>query len=145
MTNNKPNILVLCTGNSCRSQMAEGYLRHYAGDKFNVHSAGTRPADEVNPIAVQVMKEDGIDISGQSPKGVKTYLGLMPVRYVIIVCDGANEACPRIWPGMHERLFWPFDDPATFVGSDADTLNEFRKVRNEIKQQILNWLETEWN
>lgn len=140
---NNPNILVLCTGNSCRSQIAEGYLRHYAGDQFGVHSAGTDPKEQVHPLAVKVMAEGGVDISKQYPKHLKQFLGHMPVRYLAIVCDGANESCPRIWPGNQERLFWPFDDPAAFVGSEKDTLNEFRRVRDEIKQHILTWLETE--
>ena len=137
----KPNLLVLCTGNSCRSQIAEGYLKHFAGDQFNVHSAGTEPKDEVHPLAVKVMAEDGIDISQQHPKHLKTYLGVMPVRYLVIVCGGANENCPRIWPGMLERLYWPFDDPAAFAGTPDETLHEFRRVRNDIKQKILTWIE----
>lgn len=141
--NDNPNILILCTGNSCRSQIAEGYLRHYAGDRFNVHSAGTEPAERVHPVAVKVMAEDGIDISGGRPKHVKEFLGRMGVRYLIIVCGDANETCPRIFPGMSERLYWPFDDPAAFKGSEQCTLDEFRRIRDEIKQQILAWLETE--
>jgi arsenate reductase len=139
----KPNILVLCTGNSCRSQMAEGYLRHLAGDRFHVHSAGTKPTQQVHPLAVQVMAEDGIDLADQHPKHVKEFLGHMPVRYLVIVCGGANEECPRIWPGMRERLFWPFDDPAAFDGSDIETVNEFRRVRDEIKDKIQTWVEME--
>jgi arsenate reductase len=141
--NDNPNILVLCTGNSCRSQIAEGYLRHYAGDRFNVFSAGTEPKNEVHPLAVKVMAEDGLDISQQFPKHLKTYLGQIPVRYLAIVCGGANENCPRIWPGMHQRLYWPFNDPAAFQGPPLETLGEFRRVRDEIKQHILIWLETE--
>jgi len=141
--NDRPNILILCTGNSCRSQIAEGYIRHYAGDHFNVYSAGTEPAEWVHPIAVKVMKEDGVDISGGRPKHVKEFLGKISVRYLIIVCGGANESCPRIFPGMSQRLFWPFDDPAAFQGSEQETLEEFRRIRAEIKQQILSWLETE--
>lgn len=120
--------------------MAEGYLRHFASDRFNTHSAGTDPKDNVHPLAVQVMAEDGIDISDQQPKDLKKFLGRMPVRYLLIVCGNADKSCPRIWPGLHERLFWPLDDPAEFKGSEKDTLNEFRRVRNEIKQRILNWL-----
>lgn len=141
----KPNILVLCTGNSCRSQIAEGYFRHYAGDQFNVYSAGTEPKDEVHPLAVRVMAEDGIDLAGQSPKHLKDYLGRMAVRYLVIVCGGANESCPRIWPSMNERLYWPFDDPAGFEGTEEETLAEFRRVRDEIKQHILSWLDTKRN
>ena len=123
--------------------MAEGYLREFADDRFNVHSAGTDPKDEVHPLAVKVMAEDGIDISQQRPKHVKTYLGHMPVRYLIVVCGGANENCPRIWPGMNQRLYWPFDDPAAYEGSPEDVLDEFRRVRDEIKTKIQSWLEAE--
>ena len=137
---NKPNILILCTGNSCRSQMAEGYLRHYAADRFAVHSAGTAPKGEIHPLAVQVMAEDGIDICGHRPKDLQEFLGHMAVRHLILVCNGANESCPRIWPGMLNRLYWPFDDPATFEGSPEATLNEFRRIRDEIKTRILEWL-----
>lgn len=136
----KPNILVLCTGNSCRSQMAEGYLRHLGGYLFNVHSAGTEPKDEVHPLAVQVMREIGIDISEQRPQGIKDFLGRLPVRYLIIVCSGANENCPRVFPGLAERIFWPFDDPAQFKGTPEETTAEFRRVRDEIRERIAEWL-----
>jgi len=137
----KPIVLFLCTGNSCRSQMAEGFLRHYAGDRFMAHSAGTEPAERVHPMAVDVMAEKGIDISEQEPKDVGKYLGRLPVRHLIIVCDGANEKCPRIFPGMLNRHFWPFDDPAAYVGSPAATLEKFRAVRDEIESRITEWLE----
>jgi len=137
----KSNVLVLCTGNSCRSQMAEGFLREYAGERFHVFSAGTEPKEIVHPLAVQVMAEAGIDISHQHPKGLKEFLGRLQVRYLIIVCDGANESCPRVFPGLAERLFWPFDDPAAFAGSPEKTVSEFRRVRDEIKERILAWLE----
>jgi len=136
----KPNVLVLCTGNSCRSQMAEGFLRQLAGDRFNVFSAGTEPKDEVHPLAIEVLAEVGIDISRQHPKSVKEFLGRLPVRYLIIVCDGANESCPRIFPGLVERLFWPFDDPAKFAGTPAATIAEFRRVRDAIRERIVQWL-----
>ena len=136
----KPNVLFLCTGNSCRSQMAEGFLREYGSDKFNAYSAGTEPAERVHPLAVQVMTEKGIDISNQEPKNVGQYLGRMAVRHLIIVCAGANEKCPRIFPGMMNRHFWPFDDPAVFVGSPEATLEKFRTVRDEIEARIKDWL-----
>ena len=139
----KPNILVLCTGNSCRSQMAEGYFRRFAADRFESHSAGTEPKQEIHPLALQVMGEDGVDLAGQRPKGLKGILGRLPVRFLIIVCDGANESCPVTFPGVLRRLFWPFDDPAAFVGSLEETLSEFRRVREEIKDRILAWLESE--
>ncbi|MES2794072.1 MAG: arsenate reductase ArsC [Planctomycetota bacterium] len=135
-----PNILVLCTGNSCRSQIAEGYLHELASARFNILSAGTEPKDFVHPMAIAVMAEDGIDISHQRPKHLKEYLGRIAVRYLMIVCSGANEGCPRIWPGMLNRVVWPFDDPAAFVGTDDETIAEFRRVRDEIKLAIRVWL-----
>jgi arsenate reductase (thioredoxin) len=136
----KPNVLFLCTGNSCRSQMAEGLLREYGSDKFTAYSAGTEPAERVHPLAVQVMAEKGIDISHQEPTNVSEYLGRLAVRHLIIVCAGANERCPRIFPGMMNRMFWPFDDPATIVGSPEATLEKFRAVRDEIETRIQEWL-----
>jgi arsenate reductase len=137
---NKPSVLFLCTGNSCRSQIAEGFLREFGGDRFTAYSAGTDPAERVHPVAVQVMSEKGIDISQNEPKTVGQYLGRLPVRHLIIVCDGANEKCPRIFPGMMNRMFWPFDDPAAFDGSDAATLEKFRAVRDQIESRIKQWL-----
>jgi arsenate reductase len=137
----KPNVLFLCTGNSCRSQMAEGFLRQCGSDKYTAHSAGTEPAERIHPLAFQVMAEKGIDISHQKPKNVSHYLGRLPVRHLIIVCDGANEKCPRIFPGMMNRLFWPFDDPAAFEGTPAAKLEQFRNVRDEIEEHIKDWLE----
>jgi arsenate reductase (thioredoxin) len=137
----RPNILILCTGNSCRSQMAEGFLRQLAGDRFDVFSAGTDPVEQVHPLAVEVMAEKGIDIGGNRPTDVGKYLGRMAVRHLIIVCAGANERCPRIFPGMLNRLFWPFDDPAAFEGTPQETREEFRRVRDEIEIRIQQWLE----
>jgi len=135
----QPNILVLCTGNSCRSQMAEGFFRHAVGDQFTVHSAGTEPKPEVHPLAVEVMKEAGIDISGQRPKDVTEFLGRLSHGYLFIVCDKANESCPRVFPGHWERVFWPFDDPAHFQGNREEQLAEFRRVRDQIKAAIERW------
>ena len=114
--------------------MAEGFLREYGGERFNALSAGTEPADRVNPMAVDVMGEKEIDISNQKPKSVGEYLGRLAVHYLVIVCDGANESCPRIFPGMMNRLFWPFDDPA------GKSIEDFRRVRDEIETQIKKWL-----
>lgn len=139
----KPNLLILCTGNSCRSQMAEGYLRGLGGARFDVHSAGTEPAERVHPVAIQVMAEDGIDISSGRPQHLNEFWGRIDVRYLIIVCSGAQESCPRSLPGVSEKLFWPFDDPAAYRGSQQETLAEFRRVRDQIKQQVLSWLEIE--
>jgi arsenate reductase (thioredoxin) len=137
---NKPSVLFLCTGNSCRSQMAEGFLREFDGDRFAAYSAGTDPVERVHPLAVEVMSEKGIDISQNEPKNVSQYLGRLPVRHLVIVCDGANEKCPRIFPGMTNRIFWPFDDPAAFIGSEAATLEKFRTVRDQIESRIKQWL-----
>jgi len=120
--------------------MAEGFLRAYGGDRFAALSAGTEPADQVHPLAVEVMAEKGIDISDQEPKDVGQYLGRLPVKHLIIVCDSANEKCPRIFPGMMNRMFWPFEDPAAFVGSPSATLEKFREVRDEIESRIKHWL-----
>jgi arsenate reductase len=120
--------------------MAEGFLRRLAGDRFDVYSAGTEPKEDVHPLAVEVMEEMGIDISGHRPKGLKEFLGRLPVRYLIIVCSGADRSCPRIFPGLSERLYWPFDDPAQFDGSPEETIAEFRRVRDEIRDRIVEWL-----
>lgn len=135
------NVLILCTGNSCRSQMAEGYLRALAGDRFAVYSAGLSPKDRVHPLAVQVMAEDGVDISSQHPKDLGEFLGRLPVAHLMIVCSNADQSCPRIFPGMGERHYWPFDDPDKYEGPDA--INEFRRVRDEIKARIGRWLTEE--
>src|SRR4051812_14791404 len=108
----KPLILVLCTGNSARSQMAEAFLRKHKGEQFDVASAGTDPKPIVHPLAVRVMKEVGIDIGQQHPKDAAEFLGKASVRHVLIVCDNANQSCPRVWPGAFSRTFMPFDDPA---------------------------------
>jgi arsenate reductase (thioredoxin) len=135
----KPIILVLCTGNSARSQIAEAFLRKYNGDRFTAVSAGTEPKPHVHPLAVRVMKEIGIDISAQRPKDVKEFLGKAPVRHVLIVCDNANQSCPRIWPGAFSRTFMPFDDPAAASGSEAEQLEVFRRVRDEIDAAMRDW------
>jgi arsenate reductase len=120
--------------------MAEGLLRELGADRFTAISAGTEPAERVHPLAIQVMAEKGIDISHQEPKNVSQYLGRLPVRHLVVVCDGANEKCPRIFPGMMNRHFWPFDDPAMFAGSPEAKLEKFRTVRNEIEARIEVWL-----
>ncbi len=124
------NILVLCTGNSCRSQMAEGYLRYFAGTKANIYSAGIE-THGVNPKAVQVMAEDHIDISGHTSNQVDEYLAI-PFDYVITVCDHANEACP-FFPGNVQRFHQNFPDPAKAIGTVEKVMDEFRKVRDMIK------------
>jgi arsenate reductase len=136
----KPMILVLCTGNSARSQMAEAFLKKYKADSFSVASAGTQPKSEVHPLAVQVMNEIGIDISDQRPKDIREFLGKAPVHHVIIVCDNANQSCPRVWPGAFSRTFIPFDDPAAAAGSESERLEVFRRVRDEIGEAMRKWI-----
>ncbi len=135
----KPLVLVLCTGNSARSQMTEAFLRKHKGDRFTAASAGTDPKPQVHPLAVQVMREAGIDISDQRPKALKEFLGRIAVNHVLIVCGNANQSCPRIWPGAFSRTFMPFDDPAEATGSEADRLAVFRRVRDEIDAAMQEW------
>lgn len=124
------NIVVLCTGNSCRSQIAEGYLRHFAGDLAKIYSAGIE-THGVNPRAIQIMAEDGIDISKHTSNNVNEYLDI-PFDYVITVCDNANEACPY-FPGNVKRFHFNFPDPAKAQGTEEEIMNEFRRVREMIK------------
>ena len=124
------NILVLCTGNSCRSQLAEGYLRYFAGEKANVYSAGIE-THGVNPKAIQVMAEDHIDISGHTSNNVDEYTSI-PFDYVITVCDNAKENCPYL-PGNFKRFHYNFPDPAKAKGTPEEIMNEFRRVRDMIK------------
>ena len=124
-------VLVLCTGNSCRSQIAEGYLRHFAGDQAEVYSAGVE-THGVNPKAIQVMSEDGIDISGHTSNHIDEYADIDFDR-VITVCDNARERCP-FFPTSAEKFHYNFPDPAKAEGTPDDVLNEFRRVRQMIKE-----------
>jgi arsenate reductase len=135
----KQRVLILCTGNSCRSQMAEGILRHYGRDKFEVFSAGTQPS-KVNETAIRVMKEIGIDISGQQSKDVKGFLG-RHFNYVITVCDKADKSCP-IFPGNSVRLHWFFPDPPHSAEVTEKILAEFRKIRDDIHKKFKAMAET---
>jgi arsenate reductase len=129
----KAAILVLCTGNSARSQMAEGLLRRAAGDRFDIFSAGTKPSS-LRAEAIAVMAEIGIDISGQRSKSVDEFIG-RPFRYVITVCDNARESCP-VFPAQTERLHWGFEDPAAVEGTLAERAAAFRRIRNQIAQRV---------
>lgn len=133
----KSRVLFLCTGNSCRSQMAEGWLRHLAGDRFEVVSAGTHPVG-LNPYAVTVMGEAGVDISEHVSERVDSYLD-QPFHYVITVCDRAQETCP-IFPGAAKTLHWNFDDPAQATGTYEHRLIVFRKCRDGIADRIRQFL-----
>ena len=129
--NAKPLVLILCTGNSCRSHLAEGFLRQFAGDVLEVASAGSRPAGYVHPLAIQVMREAGVDISAHTSKHMNEFLP-RSVETVITVCGNADQACP-LFPGQVNRHHWPFDDPAHATGTDEEKLAVFRRVRDEIK------------
>jgi arsenate reductase len=128
-----PKVLFLCTGNSARSQMAEGYLRRVAGERFEAMSAGIEPKG-LNPLAVEAMNEIGIDISHQQSKDVVSLLG-QHIPYVITVCDNARERCP-IFPRTYKFIHWSFDDPAAAKGSQEEKLAVFRRVRDEIIEHI---------
>ena len=127
----KPTILILCTGNSCRSHMAEGILRAAAGDLLAVRSAGSKPAGYVHPKAIEVMKEIGIDISGHTSKHLEEFLN-RNVDTVITVCGNADQVCP-MFPGQVHRFHWGFEDPAHAKGSEEEVLAEFRRVRDQIR------------
>ena len=127
-------ILILCTGNSCRSQMAMGFLRSF-DQNIEVQSAGTKPVDEVNPFAIKAMQEVGIDLSTETPKSVELFLG-EEWDFVITVCGGANELCPVFTGKVGKRMHIGFDDPATATGTDEEIMAEFRRVRDEIKKKM---------
>ncbi len=135
----KPRVLFLCTGNSCRSQMAEAILRHEAGDRFEPCSAGLEPKP-VNPLTLQVLEEAGIDTAGLRSKSTSEFLGRVSIHYAIFVCDKAQQSCPRIYPFALQSLYWPFEDPAAFQGSSMQQVAKFRAVRDQIRTQIQTWL-----
>lgn len=134
-------VLVLCTGNSCRSQMAEGFFRTHAerlGIELDVASAGLKPKG-VHPLAIKAMAERGVDISQQTSDPIERYLeGQFDL--IITVCDNAAANCP-VFPGTGEKLHWPFDDPDAAVGTEDEVFGEFRRIRDEISNRILSWLE----
>lgn len=134
-------ILILCTGNSCRSQMAQGFMQSF-DKRLNVFSAGTEPAARINPLAVDVMKKAGIDISKNKPKNVDLYLN-EEWDYVITVCDNANEVCPFFSGKVRNRLHMGFDDPSHVKGSYTEIINEFYRVRNEIRDEFYELYESE--
>ncbi len=135
----RTRVLFLCTGNSARSQMAEAFLRRYGGDRFEVHSAGLRPQG-INPLTVRVMQEQGYDLSLHESKGIQEYLGRVLFQYLITVCADADKNCPQVWPGVSHRLYWPFEDPAAFEGSEEERLAKFREVRDQIERKVKDWV-----
>ncbi len=132
MRPNKPRVLILCTGNSCRSHMAEGILRATAGDLLEVGSAGSNPAGYVHTQAIAALAEIGIDISGHTSKHMNEFLG-REVETVITVCGNADQACP-VFPGQVNRHHWPFDDPAHATGTSEEIAAQFRRVRDELRR-----------
>ena len=135
--NDKKRVLILCTGNSARSQMAEGLLRHDGGATFEAFSAGVEPS-HVRPQAIEAMREIGIDISGHRSKSVEEFAG-REFDYVITVCDHANERCP-VFPGKTTRIHWSFDDPAAATGDESARLAVFRRVRDEIRARLRDFI-----
>lgn len=135
------SVLFLCTRNSARSQMAEGFLREYGGERFDVHSAGISPASEIHLEAIKAMDESGIDISSQYPKGLGEYLGKRGFNYLIIVCDRAENECPKTFPGVGTRLTWIFDDPRAEPAPEGSLPERFRQVRDQIELKVRDWLD----
>ena len=133
---NRKRVLFLCTGNSCRSQMAEGFLRHMAGDRFEVFSAGVKPT-QVNPLAIKVMAEVGVDISKHRSKSAMEFIR-QQFDYVITVCDNAKQICP-VFPGKYEKIHWDLEDPAEAKGNEEERLSFFRRIRDEIKSMVNNF------
>jgi arsenate reductase len=131
-------VIFLCTGNSARSQLAEAFLRKYAGEYFEVYSAGFDP-QPINPLTVTVMNEVGLDLSSHVSKDLKQFLGKIHFGIVITVCANAEEKCPTL-PGISTRMYWPFEDPAKFQGSQEEKLAKFRDVRDQINAKIIAWL-----
>lgn len=132
-------VMFVCSHNSARSQMAEGLLRHLAGDRFTAFSSGVEPG-RLNPLAVEAMAEIGIDIADHKAEGIDKYLGRQPVYHLIIVCEQAARSCPRIWPGAANREHWFFDDPSAATGTHEQRLAVFRRVRDEIRAKLERWL-----
>jgi arsenate reductase len=134
----KAKVLFLSTGNSARSQMAEAFLRKHGGNQYEAYSAGTEPKG-INPYTERVMEEAGASLSGQYSKHVKEYMGKIHFAYVITLCDEAEKSCPAIFPGMGQRLHWPFEDPTAIGESDDEKLAKFREVRDRIERRIKEW------
>ena len=136
----KTRVLFLCTGNSARSQMAEAFLRKYGGNEIEAYSAGLEPK-EINPHAQYVMEEIGVSLRGQYSKHIREYMGKVHFAYVITLCGEAEANCPTTFPGIFQRLHWPFEDPAAMTGSGDEKLAKFREVRDQIERRIKGWLE----
>lgn len=131
-------LLILCTGNSCRSQMAEGWVNHLLASRWEAHSAGTRPAPEVHPLAIRAMAEAGVDLTAATPTSVEVYLD-QPWDLVVTVCDAAQESCP-VFPRPVPQHHLPFADPAEAAGSDEERMAIFRRVRDEIRDRLVGFV-----
>jgi arsenate reductase (thioredoxin) len=140
MFGEKDKVLFLCESNSARSQMAESLLRRYAGERFEISSAGLHPT-EVHPLTYQVLNESGIDTGGLRAKGIEEFLAKARFRYAIIVCEESDKDCPHLYPFAVQTLYWPFEDPTKTEGSEETRIAKFREVRDRIAQRILSWLE----
>jgi arsenate reductase (thioredoxin) len=141
MAETKPRVLFVCTHNAARSQMAEALLRHYAGERFEVLSAGEAPT-EVHPLTRRVLTDIGLDPSGLHAKSLDDFFAKVSIAYAIIVCDQAEDDCPRLYPFALNTLYWPFDDPTQVEGSTAERLQAFRTVRDQIQHRVWAWIET---
>jgi arsenate reductase (thioredoxin) len=139
---NKIRVLFLCSTNSARSQMAEAFLRSYAGDRYEAYSAGLEPK-EIHPLTKKVMDEVGIDISGQYSKALKDYMGKIHFGYLITVCSEADAKCPTTFPGMGQRRRWDLEDPAKFIGTEEEKLKKFREIRDQIKKRVIEWVDNQ--
>jgi arsenate reductase len=136
----KPRVLFLCSENRARSQMAEALLRKHAGDQLEIYSAGLEPTP-IHPTVYRVMEEVGLDLEGHYAKGVDQFLNKVYLGILITVCEKAEEKCPT-FPGLGERLFWPIPDPAAVEGTEQESLEAFRKARDELEKHIVDWLES---
>jgi arsenate reductase (thioredoxin) len=140
MSETKPRILFVCTHNAARSQMAEALLRRYAGERFEVLSAGHSPT-EVHPLTRQVLTDIGIDSSGLHAKSLDLFFAKVSIAYAIIVCERAEDGCPHLYPFALNTLYWPFEDPTQAEGSMAERLHAFRIVRDQIARRLQAWLD----
>ncbi|VBB08888.1 low molecular weight phosphotyrosine protein phosphatase [Lucifera butyrica] len=136
----KDKIIILCTQNSARSQMAEAFFKKYGSDIIEAYSAGLEPT-AVNLYAIRVMEEVGIDISGERSKSFREFLGRVQFGYVIGVCKKAEKQCPVIFPGVRNCLSWPFEDPAAYDGTEEEKMERFRKVRDQIEEKVRTWVD----
>lgn len=136
----KLRLLILCTGNSCRSQMAEGLVNHFLGGRWQAYSAGVAPSDSVHPLAIEAMAELDIDLSGRTPKSVESYRDLDP-DLVVTVCDSAAENCPA-WVGWGEKTHMPVADPTKVAGTEPERMEACRRVRDQLREQLLTYLQT---